>query len=262
MENNITRAFKKAKGPLFIPYITCGDPSLEKTERLIFSLASIGCDMIELGIPFSDPIADGPIIQEASNRALNQGVSLKKAIFFVKKIREKSSIPIVFLSYYNLLYRYGLFNFSKDAKAAGIDGLIVPDLPPEEGKELKRLLSKNGISLIYLVAPTSTEERIKMIDEETSGFIYYVSRLGVTGIREELSKTLKDEIKKVKKLCKNPVCVGFGISSPSHAKEVAEFADGIIIGSKIVSLIAKNQDAPEKEVIPFISAILKEVKNK
>lgn len=259
MENNITRVFKKNR-PILIPYITCGDPSLEKTERIILSLASIGCDMIELGIPFSDPIADGPIIQEASNRALKQGVSLKKAISFTRNIRKICSIPIIFLSYYNPIYRYGLFNFSKDAKGAGVDGLIVPDLPPEEGKELKGLLSKNGISLIYLLAPTSTNERIKIINNETSGFIYYVSLLGVTGIREEISKSLKDELQNLKKLCNKPICVGFGISSPSHAKEVGGFADGIIIGSKIVSLIAKNQASPEVEIIPFVSSVLKEIK--
>lgn len=260
MENRIEKAFRIGKKPLFIPYITCGDPSLEWTERLILSLASIGVDIIELGIPFSDPIADGPIIQEASNRALKQAVSLKKAISLVKKIRKQCSIPIVFLSYYNPIYRYGLSNFADDARDCGIDGLIVPDLPPEEGKELKTLLSKRGLSMIYLVAPTSTKERIKMINKETSGFIYYISLLGVTGIRAELSKSLKDEIQGIKRLCSKPICVGFGISEPSHAKEVAKVVDGIIIGSKIVSLIAKNPDSPDKEVIPFVSAILKEIK--
>ncbi|MEW6102780.1 MAG: tryptophan synthase subunit alpha [bacterium] len=259
--NRIERAFKERKRPLLIPYITCGDPSLEWTERLILSLESAGCDIIELGIPFSDPIADGPVIQSACNRALKQGMSLRKAISFVGNLRKKTEIPIVFLSYYNPIYRYGLSNFADDAKSAGIDGLIVPDLPPEEGYGLKKLLLKNDICLIYLLAPTSTEKRIKMTCKESSGFIYYVSLLGVTGIREGLSKSLKNEILRVKRLCNKPICVGFGISEPSHAKEIKDVADGIIIGSKIVSLIAKNPSSCDKTVIPFVSSVLESIKN-
>ncbi len=259
--NKIELAFKNKKIPLFIPYITCGDPSLEWTEKLILSLESAGCDIIELGIPFSDPIADGPVIQAACNRALKEGVSLRKAITLVKKIRGKTQIPIVFLSYYNPIYRYGLSNFADDAKAAGIDGLIVPDLPPEEGKELRKLLLKNGLSLIYLLAPTSTEKRIKMINKETSGFIYYVSLLGVTGIRHVLSQSLKNEILRLKRLCNKPICVGFGISKPEQVRKIKDLVSGIIIGSKIVSLIAKNPNAPDKRVIPFVASILNEIKN-
>ncbi|MEW6679523.1 MAG: tryptophan synthase subunit alpha [bacterium] len=259
--NRIERAFREKERPLLIPYITSGDPSLEWTERLILSLESAGCDIIELGIPFSDPIADGPIIQEACNRALKQGMSLRKAISFVGNLRKKTEIPIVFLSYYNPIYKYGLSNFAQDAKIAGIDGLIVPDLPPEEGQGLKKLLLKNGICLIYLLAPTSTEKRIKMANRESSGFIYYVSLLGVTGIRDSLSKSLGREILRIKRSSNKPICVGFGISKPSHAKEIKDLADGIIIGSKIVSLIAKNPDSPDKAVIPFVSSVLRAIKN-
>jgi len=257
-ENRIEKAFKR-KRPLLIPYITCGDPSLEWTERLIFSLEKAGCDIIELGVPFSDPIADGPVIQAASNRALKQGVSLRGVISLVKKVRESSQIPIVLLSYYNPIYRYGLFDFANCAAKAGIDGLIVPDLPPEEGKGLKGFLLKNGICLIYLLSPTSTSERIKLINRESSGFIYYVSLLGVTGVRDSLSKTLKGEILRVKKLVNKPICVGFGISEPSHVREIKDLVDGIIIGSKIVSIIAKNPDSPDRAVIPFVSSILNEI---
>ncbi|MEW6007082.1 MAG: tryptophan synthase subunit alpha [bacterium] len=253
--NRIERAFRERERPLLIPYITCGDPSLEWTGRLILSLEKAGCGIIELGIPFSDPIADGPIIQSACNRALKQGVSLRKAISFVLNLRKKTEIPLVFLSYYNPIYKYGLSNFADDAKSAGIDGLIVPDLPVEEGKPLRNLLSKNGISLIYLLAPTSTEKRIKMVNRESSGFIYYVSLLGVTGIREGLSKSLGIEILRIKRLSNKPICVGFGISEPSHVREIKDLVDGIIIGSKIVSLIAKNPGSPDKAVIPFVSSM-------
>ncbi|HAW50551.1 TPA: tryptophan synthase subunit alpha [bacterium] len=258
--NRIEEAFRNKKRPLLIPYITGGDPSLDKTEGLIFALEEGGADIIELGIPFSDPIADGPIIQEACNRALKKGASLKKIIELVGRMRKKTKVPIVLLSYYNPIYKYGISSFIEDAEKNGVDGLIVADLPPEEGEELRKLCVKKGICLIFLLAPTSPPSRIKLISNKSSGFVYYVSLLGITGIREKLRDRLIDDLVMVRKFCPKPIALGFGISKPEHVKEVLNIVDGVIIGSAIVDIIAKNQENPEEKVKLFVNEIKKACK--
>ncbi|MFC1478046.1 tryptophan synthase subunit alpha [Candidatus Margulisiibacteriota bacterium] len=229
--SNITKLFKTEK-KLLIPYITAGDPDLASTEKLILGLEKNGADIIELGIPFSDSLADGPTIVSSHMRALDQGTSLKKVFAMVKNIRKKTQIPLVFMLSYNLIYKFGITEFIRQAELCGVSGYIIPDLPPEETpKELKP---------IYLVTPTTTKQRIKTIVKQSSHFVYLVSTTGVTGARESLPASLKALIKEVKKASPLPVAVGFGISSAKQAKSVAELADGVIIGSALVKLIEKS----------------------
>ena len=244
MTNRIDRKFKELKAKrqkAFIAYITTGDPSLAMTAKLVQSLEKSGVDIIELGIPFSDPLADGPTIQAASMRALRRRITLKKAFGMVRKLRPKTGIPIAFMTYYNPILRYGLNRFIDDCKRSGVDGVIVPDLPYEEAGELVRLGLRKEIATINLVAPTSTVKRIREIAKRSTGFIYYVSLTGVTGARKKLSQELKGRLKTVRSLKLNkPVCVGFGISTPGQAKEVAKISDGVIVGSAIVKIIETN----------------------
>ncbi|MFH0774168.1 MAG: tryptophan synthase subunit alpha [bacterium] len=244
-----------SKRSVFIPYITCGDPSLSKTEELIGIIESAGADMIELGVPFSDPIADGPIIQAAYNRALKQGVSLEKVIKMVGRQKKRVKIPIILLSYYNPIYKYGIERFVSSAKDSGVSAVVIPDLPPEEAKRLASCAEKKDFSIIFLLAPTSTDERIRFIGSCPAPFIYYVSITGITGIRDSLSFHLKERLQKIKTLCKKPVAVGFGISNPSQAEEVAKIADGVIVGSAIVDTIGKNLADPVKPVFDFVNSI-------
>ena len=251
--------FANSKRSVFIPYITCGDPSIEKTEELIGTIESAGADIIELGVPFSDPIADGPIIQAAYNRALKQGVSLEKVIKMVGRQRKNIKIPIVLLSYYNPIYKYGIERFVSEAVDSGVSAVVIPDLPPEEAKEIMAYSEKKDFSIIFLLAPTSTDERIKFIGLQPAPFIYYVSITGITGIRKSLSVHLEERLKKIKTLCKKPIAVGFGISNPSQAEEVAKIADGVIVGSAIVDIVGKNLDDPVKPVFDFVSSIASSV---
>ncbi|MDI6752587.1 MAG: tryptophan synthase subunit alpha [bacterium] len=243
------------KKSVFIPYITCGDPSLEKTEELITTIESAGADIIELGVPFSDPIADGPIIQAAYNRALKQEVSLERVIKIVEKQRKKVKIPIILLSYYNPIYKYGIERFVSSAKDIGISAVVIPDLPPEEAREIMVHSEKKDFSIIFFLAPTSTDKRIKFIGSQPAPFIYYVSITGITGVRDSLSSHLKERLQRIKALCKKPVAVGFGISNPSQAEEVAKIADGVIVGSAIVDIIGKNLSNPTKPVFDLVSSI-------
>ena len=241
--SRIESVFKPKNHKALIAYVTVGYPSIEATLKVVPLLAECGCDIVELGIPFSDPMADGATIQRASFKALENGVSTTLCLDIAKKLSKKTSVPLVFMTYYNPIYQYGLKKFCNDCVAAGIDGLIVPELPPEEGDELGNLAGKSGVDLIYLLAPTSIEERIKLVAGKSHGFIYLVSIAGVTGARNELPPDLDKFILKVKQFAKQPVCVGFGISTPEQAAQVAKTADGVIIGSKLIQLMETDDIA-------------------
>lgn len=241
--NRIAAVFtrlKKEKRKALIPYICCGDPTMEFTKQLAITLAQSGADIIELGIPFSDPVADGPVIQKSAVRALAGGATLDKIFTIGKQIRAQVSTPLVMMTYFNLIYVRGIKNFIKDAKNSGINGLIVPDLPVEEGKELLEAAEKEGLALIYLVTPNTSAERIKLIAERSRGFLYCVSVKGVTGARKELDKELANFIHKTRNITDLPIAVGFGIANPEMAGEVASFADGAIIGSALIEQITEH----------------------
>lgn len=241
--NKIDKKFlelKKENKKAFIAFITAGIPSLKMTGDIVLTLEKSGADIIELGIPFSDPLADGPTIQEASLQALKKNINLKKILNFVKDLRKKTDIPIIFMTYFNPILKLGIERFINDCKISKVDGLIIPDLPYEEACELIKLSKKKEISTIFLVAPTSTNDRIKNITRFSTGFIYYVSLTGVTGTREKLPSEITTKIKLVKSMTKKPVAVGFGVSKPEQAKTLAKIADGIIVGSAIVKIILKN----------------------
>jgi tryptophan synthase alpha chain len=223
----------------FIPFITAGDPDLETTAELLIELSRAGASVIELGIPFSDPMADGPVIQRASERALRHGFGLKEVIETAAKARKLIELPIVLFSYYNPLLQFGIERLAQDAKRAGIDGVLVTDLTPEEAGAFAPKLKSNGLDMIYLVAPTSTDERIKMVAERASGFIYAVSRPGVTGTREHSSSDAEKLVNRVRKYSDLPIAVGFGISNSEQVSEVWRYADAAVVGSAIVAEIEK-----------------------
>ena len=249
--SNLSKAFSKRKA--LITFITAGDPSLSVTERLIYDLERSGADVIELGVPFSDPLADGPVIQASHLRALKRDASLADVFKLVSRVRKKTQIPMCFMLSYNLILKYGLERFYEQAGKVGVDGAIVPDLPPEESRVASR---ESRVDNIFLVAPTSTDERIKLVAEKSSGFIYLISVTGITGKRERLAEDLQNLVSRVRKYSKLPVAVGFGISKPSHAAEVAKIADGAIVGSAIVDLIAKKKI---KAVSKFVSSLRKAI---
>ena len=241
--SRLESVFKQKNHKALIAYVTVGYPGIEATLKVVPLLAECGCDIVELGIPFSDPMADGATIQRASFKALENGVTTNLCLDIAKKLSKKTSIPLVFMTYFNPIYQYGLEKFCHDCVASGIDGLIVPELPPEEGDELGNLAGKSGVDLIYFLAPTSVEERIKLVANKARGFIYLVSIAGVTGASNELPPDLGKFIGKVKQLAKQPVCVGFGISTPEQAAQVAKTADGVIIGSKLIQLLETDDTA-------------------
>ncbi len=227
-----------SKGKAFIPFITAGDPDLSITEKLIPAMAEAGADLIEIGIPFSDPVAEGIVIQEADMRALSAGTTTDKIFESVKRIRMKTNVPLAFMTYLNPVFVYGSERFIKNAAECGVDALIVPDLPYEEKEELKPYCNQYGIDLISLIAPTS-KERIKTIAAEAEGFVYCVSSMGVTGVRKQINTNIGDMISLVKETKDIPCAIGFGISTPEQAKEMSQYADGVIVGSAIVKLSAK-----------------------
>jgi tryptophan synthase alpha chain len=235
--SRIDKVFSKPGHTALIAYITSGYPSIEATLKTVPVLAENGCDIIELGIPFSDPLADGVTIQNASYRALQNGITPETCLELARELRKKVDTPLVFMSYYNPIYHYGIEKFCKACSASGIDGLIIPDLPPEEGIEIEQSTLEHGIDLIYLLAPTSNEERIRLGVEHSRGFVYMVSVTGVTGARSFLPSDLKDFITGVRKVTDKPLCVGFGISTPEQAAQVGGLADGVIVGSRIVQLL-------------------------
>lgn len=247
MTTRISQTWERLKGQdkkALIPYITAGDPSLEITCQLILALEEAGADMIELGMPFSDPMADGPTIQRASERALAGNVSLRSILKLVSKIRERTEIPIILFGYYNPFFIYGTEKLAFDARKAGVDGILAVDLPPEEADELKTFTDQAGLDLIFLLAPTSTEERMKLIASKASGFIYYVSVTGVTGARSTLDKDIERYVKQIRGFSSLPVGVGFGISTPNQVKKVIRFADAVIVGSALIKVIEENLKSP------------------
>lgn len=249
------KTLKENNQKAFIAYIMAGDPDLHTTEKLIFELEKQGVDLIELGVPFSDPLADGPTIQAAGQRALASGTTLSGILDLVSRIRNNVQIPIVLMSYFNPIYNYGVSDFFHDAKLKGVDGLIIPDMALEESKEIIIFAKKYGIDLIFLIAPTSSLERIKKISRISEGFIYYVSLTGVTGIRESLVNEVGHFVNKIKKFTKKPVCVGFGVSTKEQVKEILKYSDGVIVGSAIVKEVEKGQDG--KEIVERVRAFVK-----
>ena len=266
MHNRIDQCFarlrsQKRKG--FIPYICAGDPNLKKTAELGLALEQSGADLLELGLSFSDPLADGIVNQLAAQRALSAGATIRGVFDCVREIRRKSQIPIVLYSYLNPIFQFGADKFHREAEATGIDGLLILDLPPEEdgdeGDRLKRSSSQTGLVHIRLIAPTTPAERIKTIAKSAKGFLYYVSREGVTGARDAIATSLPAKIAELRKFSDLPIAVGFGISNPEQAQEVAQYADAVVIGSAIVDLIAKYSD--KAEMIEKVSAFAGQIAN-
>jgi tryptophan synthase alpha chain len=229
----------------FIPYLTAGDPSLELTLELVLALAKAGADAIELGVPFSDPIADGPVIQRATERALRNGVTLKAILRLGADIREQSAIPLVLFSYFNPLLHYGLEKLARDAARAGFDGVLASDLTVEESDVFVRTMRGAGLNTVFLVAPTSSQERMKSIAETSNGFLYAVSRTGVTGEQQELASELKGFLRTLRSYTASPIAVGFGISRPEHVRAVWQEADAAVVGSSIVKEIERHIGKPD-----------------
>lgn len=241
--SNIKKAFEKGKA--FIAFITCGDPDLKTTAATVHAAVENGADLIELGIPFSDPTAEGPVIQGANLRALNGGITIDKIFDFVKELRQDIKVPIVFMTYANVVFSYGAKRFISTCKDIEVDGLILPDLPFEEKEEFQPLCKQYNVDLVSLIAPTS-ENRIAMIAKEAQGFLYIVSSLGVTGTRSEIKTDLVSIMKVVRQNTNIPCAIGFGISTPEQAKKMADISDGAIVGSAIIKLLEKyGKDAPK-----------------
>lgn len=254
--SRIKNAFNGKKA--FIGFITAGDQGLAKTEEFVLEMEKAGASLIELGIPFSDPIAEGPVIQNANIRALSAGCTTDKIFEMVKSLRTKTEIPLVFLAYANTLYKYGYDRFCHKCNEAGIDGLIIPDLPFEEKNELAGIAAGYGIDLISLIAPTS-EQRIQMIAKEATGFIYVVSSMGVTGVRDEIKTDVTSIVKIIRSVTDVPVAVGFGINTREQVEEYTKIADGAIIGSAIVKIIEKYGESAGKYIYNYISEITKNI---
>jgi tryptophan synthase alpha chain len=232
------------KKSVLMPYLTAGDPDLEHTLQLMRVMAARGVAAIELGVPFSDPVADGFTIQKAMARALARQVHLDQILEVVSRFRVEANTPVILLTYYNPVFVYGLNRFARRARSAGVDGVIVPDLPPEESGPLQQACTLTGLNQIFLLAPTSTPERIGKVAETDSSFVYFVSVTGVTGTRAELPQELRDQVTRVRELTGKPVVVGFGISTPAQARAVGTFADGVIVGSAIVQFIEQHVGDP------------------
>lgn len=254
MNKRIAEAF--ANGKAFIPFLTCGDPSLEVTEQLIYAMEEAGADLIELGIPFSDPTAEGPVIQAANVRALSGGVTTDKIFDMVKRLRQNTKIPMVFMTYANVVFSYGTERFIQKAASLGMDGLILPDVPFEEKEEFDSVCKKYGLDMVSLIAPTS-HERITQIAKEAEGFVYCVSSLGVTGMRSAITTDIGAMVQLVKAAKDIPCAVGFGISTPEQAAAMAAKSDGAIIGSAIVKLCGQYKEA----CVPYVKEYVKSMKD-
>lgn len=228
-----------------ICFLTAGDPDLATTEALVLELAAGGADIVEIGIPFSDPLADGPSIQASSQRALEGGVTPGAVLDLVRRVRAKSELPLVLMTYYNPVQRFGLKRFADDSASAGADGVIMTDLPPEEAGEWKSAADRAGLDTIFLLAPTSTNQRIRRVAEMASGFIYCVSRTGVTGARSELPPDVKELVQRIREATDTPIAVGFGVSGPGQVREISKWADGAVVGSALVDLIASKRGRSE-----------------
>ncbi len=252
MMNRIENAFKNKKA--FIGFLTAGDPSYDASYNNIMAMIKAGADMVEIGIPFSDPIAEGPVIQGADVRALKAGMTTDKAFELAEKIRSQTDIPLVFMTYVNPVYKYGYDRFFAKCAEIGVDGLICPDLPFEEKSEADGAAKAHGISLISMIAPTS-EQRIKSIAESANGFLYIVSSLGVTGVRSEIKTDLASIMNSVRKYAKVPAAIGFGVSTPEQAKKMSDISDGVIVGSAIVRLVEKYGENAPDEIYKFVKSL-------
>ncbi|MEW6303997.1 MAG: tryptophan synthase subunit alpha [Verrucomicrobiota bacterium] len=239
----------------FVAYLGAGDPHLEATRQLTVAFDHAGVDVVELGVPFSDPLADGLVNQLAAQRGLESGTTPPKVLETVAAIRQESQVPVVLYAYFNLLHKYGLERFINDAAKAGVDGLLVLDLPPEESENYEALMAKAGVCVIYLVAPTTPEDRIELIVKRASGFIYYISREGVTGMQEKVADNIASMTAQIRAHTSLPIAVGFGISTPEQAKTVAANSEAIVVGSAIVNQIAKHGKNPN--LVPTVTAFVK-----
>lgn len=248
----------RARGEVaLVPFVTAGDPELETTERMLLALVEAGADAIEVGVPFSDPMADGPTIQRASERALAAGTSLRRILEMIRSVRGRIDVPIVLMGYANCFFSMGERGFADAARSVGVDGVIVVDLPPEEGDVLNPALKGCGIDPILLASPTTTPERLEMLAAETRGFLYYVSLAGVTSAREAIAEGLEQAVGRIRKISDVPVCVGFGVSTPEHARRIGSFADGVVVGSALVDRIeaAASPDEAVEAAAAFVSAL-------
>lgn len=252
--SNTANAFKHGKA--FIPFVTAGDPNLEVTKEIILAMEKAGADLIEIGIPFSDPVAEGVVIQAADERALKAGTTTDKIFDMVAEVRKESNIPLAFMTYINPVYVYGVDKFCKKAAELGVDALIIPDVPYEEKNEVAPFCDKYGIDLISLIAPTS-HDRIKTIAKEAQGFVYCVSSMGVTGVRQKITTNLGEMTSLVREVTNVPAAIGFGISTPQQAKEMAQYADGVIVGSAIVKICAQYGE----KCVPYVYDYVKEMKD-
>lgn len=252
--SRIAAAFAK-EGVKLIPFVTVGDPDLDLTARIVVGMAEAGADLVELGIPYSDPVADGPVIQASSQRALDRGVKLADVFGVVRAVRSRSQVPLILFTYCNPVFRYGLERFMSEAAAAGADGLIMPDIPPEEAAEIRSAARSYGLDTVFLVAPTSTDERIRKVCEASAGFVYLVAATGVTGVRSRLATDLGDYMARVKAQSRLPVAVGFGVSTPEHAADLARMgADAVVVGSALVDRIGRWAQEPDlvEQVARFV----------
>lgn len=252
--SNTANAFKNGKA--FIPFVTAGDPNLEVTKEIILAMEKAGADLIEIGIPFSDPVAEGVVIQAADERALKAGTTTDKIFDMVAEVRKESNVPLAFMTYINPVYVYGVDKFCKKAAELGVDALIIPDVPYEEKNEVAPFCDKYGIDLISLIAPTS-HDRIKTIAKEAQGFVYCVSSLGVTGVRQKITTNLGEMTSLVREVTNVPAAIGFGISTPQQAREMAQYADGVIVGSAIVKICAQYGE----KCVPYVYDYVKEMKD-
>lgn len=250
--SKIQNAFQNGKA--FIGFLTAGDPTLDKTVDFILEMERGGADLVEIGIPFSDPIAEGPVIQEANLRALAAGATTEKVFDMVARVREKTNIPLVFLTYLNPVFNYGYEAFFSKCEELGVDGIILPDMPFEEKAEISDVAKQHGVDLISLVAPTS-EQRIKTIAAESSGFLYVVSSMGVTGMRSEIKTDLASIVSAAKSATDTPAAVGFGINTPEQAANIAKIADGVIVGSAIVKIIGQHGESADGPVFDYVKSM-------
>jgi tryptophan synthase alpha chain len=259
--NRLDAAFQRLKATgdkALIAYLMAGDPSLAETEQLVLALEQAGADVIELGVPFSDPIADGPVIQQAAERALRNGTSLKQILATVTSLRRRTQIPLVLMVYYNSIHAMGVENFCRAAGEAGVDGLIVPDMPPDEAGPLKGPAAEAGLDLVFLLAPTSTAARRSYVAKESQGFLYYVSITGITGAKIQNMDEIGENVGKIRRATTTPVAVGFGVSTPADAEHVAAMADGVIVGSAIVKHVAARQQ--QADMVPAVAAFVASLK--
>ena len=261
-ENRLDSTFRRLKTEgrkALITYLMAGDPSLAETEQLVLELEKAGADVIELGVPFSDSIADGPVIQQAAERALRSGTTLRAVLSMVRRVRARSGVPLVFMAYYNSIHAFGPERFCREAAEAGVDGLIVPDMPPDEAGPLQGPAAAAGLQLIFLLAPTSTAERRAYVARQSHGFLYYVSLTGITGAKLGKVSEIGRNVDQIRKLSQTPIAVGFGVTTPEDAAEVSAVADGVIVGSAIVKQIAAGQQ--QQGMIERVAGFVQSLKN-